>query len=100
VPFSTIVVGRFVHLAPAIWLYAGHTLLIALVGMRAGAITPHVERDQHLRLRQISGFLLIGTSLLAIALSFVSPASAMWAFALNFAAPVVRVWLGQRVLPD
>ena len=29
VPFTTIVVGRFAHFAPAIWLYAGHTLLIA-----------------------------------------------------------------------
>ena len=29
VPFTTIVVGRFAHIPPAIWLYAGHTLLIA-----------------------------------------------------------------------
>ena len=29
VPFTTIVVGRFAHFPPAIWLYAGHTLLIA-----------------------------------------------------------------------
>ena len=100
VPFSTIVVGRFAHLAPAVWLYAGHTLLIALVGVHLAAITPHVQRDEHLRLRQISGFLLVGTSLLAIALSFVSPANAMWAFALNFAAPVMRVRLGRRAKPD
>lgn len=33
VPFTTIVVGRFAHFAPAIWLYAGHTLLIGVVGM-------------------------------------------------------------------
>jgi len=59
-----------------------------------------VQRDEHLRLRQISGFLLVGTSLLAIALSFVSPANAMWAFALNFAAPVMRVRLGRRAKPD
>jgi len=100
VPFSTIVVGRFAHLAPAVWLYAGHTLLIALVGVHLADITPHVQRDEHLRLRQISGFLLVGTSLLAIALSFVSPANAMWAFALNFAAPVMRVRLGRRAKPD
>ena len=47
----------------------------------------------------MSGFLLIGTSLLAIALSFVSPVYALWAFALNFAAPVMRVWFGRRVVP-
>jgi TMEM175 potassium channel family protein len=95
VPFSTIVVGRFAHLAPAVWLYAVHTLLIALVGVRMASITPHMERDEHLRRRQMSSFVLIGTSLLAIALSFVNPANALWAFALNFAAPVMRVWFGR-----
>jgi TMEM175 potassium channel family protein len=100
VPFSTIVVGRFAHLAPSVWLYAGHTLLIALVGVRIASITPRLERDEHLRRRQMSGYLLIGTSLLAIALSFVNPANALWAFALNFAAPVVRVWSGRRIVPD
>ena len=100
VPFSTIVVGRFAHLPPAVWLYAGHTLLIALVGMRLAALTPGLERDEHMRRRQLSGFVLIGSSLLAIALSFLHSAHAMWAFALNLAVPVMRVWLGRRVLPD
>jgi hypothetical protein len=36
--------------------------------------------------------LLIASSLLAIALSFVHVRVALWALALNFAAPVVRVW--------
>ena len=53
VPFTTIVVGRFAHFAPAIWLYAGHTLLIALVGLRLVFITPHLEKVDHLRQRQI-----------------------------------------------
>jgi uncharacterized membrane protein len=100
VPFSTIVVGRFAHLAPAVWLYAGHTLLIALVGVRVAALTPHLEQDEHLRRRQMSSFVLVGTSVLAIALSFVNPANALWAFVLNFAAPVIRVWSGRRILPD
>jgi uncharacterized membrane protein len=99
VPFSTIVVGRFVHFAPAIWLYAGHTLLIALVGMRLVAITPDLEQGDHLRFRQFSAVLLIVSSCLAIVVSFASPRLALWALALNLAAPVVRVWLGRRVLP-
>ncbi len=74
VPFSTIVVGRFGNLAPAIWLYAGHTLLIAAVGLRLVVITPHLEQGDHIRLRQLSAVLLIACSLLAIALSFVHPA--------------------------
>ena len=81
VPLSTIVVGRFAHLAPAIWLYAGHTLLIALVGVRLVAITPHLEQGDHLRHRQLSAMLLVASSLLAIALGFVNSNVALWALA-------------------
>lgn len=90
VPFTTIVLGRFSHLAPAIWLYAGHTLLIAVVGMRLVAITPHVEQGDHLRERQMSALLLVCGSLLAIVVSFVSPHRALWAFLLAFASPLLR----------
>ncbi len=92
VPFTTIVVGRFAHFAPAIWLYAGHTLLIAVVGLRLMFITPHREEGDHLRHRQMSAILLIVSSLLAIALSFVNPRVALWALALNFAGPILRQW--------
>ena len=71
VPFSTMVVGRYARFAPSIWLYAGHTLLIALVGFRLVKITPHLEQGDHLRERQISLLLLVIASLLAIAVSFV-----------------------------
>jgi len=100
VPFSTIVVGRFAHLAPAIWLYAGHTLLIALVGMRIVAITPHLEQGDHLRHRQLSAMLLVVSSLLAIALSFVNPNLALWALALNLAQPVIARWRRHPEFPD
>lgn len=91
-PFTTIVVGRFGHFAPAVWLYAGHTLLIAAVGLRLAAITPHLEQGDHLRFRQLSAMLLIVSSLLAIALSFAQVRIALWALALNFAGPMIRVW--------
>jgi uncharacterized membrane protein len=90
VPFSTIVVGRFAHVAPAIWLYGGHTLLIALVGLRLAKITPHLEPGDHLRHRQWSTLLLIVSSLLAITLSFVNARLALWAFVLNLATPLIR----------
>jgi uncharacterized membrane protein len=95
VPFSTIVVGRFAHLAPAIWLCAGHTLLIALVGTRLAAITPNLEHGDHLRRRQLSAALLSISSLLAIAISFVKPSEALWALALNFAGPLLWKWAFQ-----
>jgi hypothetical protein len=94
------VVGRFAHFAPAIWLYAGHTLLIALVGLRLVFITPHLEQGDHLRHRQMSAMLLIVSSLLAIALSFVNSKVALWALALNFALPLLRNWSKRAAAPD
>jgi hypothetical protein len=92
VPFTTIIVGRFAHFAPAIWLYAGHTLLIAAVGLRLVFITPYLEQGDHLRHRQLSALLLIVSSLLAIALSFVNSRVALWALALNLVAPLIKRW--------
>jgi uncharacterized membrane protein len=89
VPFSTIVVGRFGSLAPAVWLYAGHTLLISLVGLRMVSLTPDLEKGDHLRRRQMSAFLLIAASLLAIAVGFFNPHLALWAFMLPLVVPPV-----------
>jgi uncharacterized membrane protein len=89
VPFTTIVVGRFVEFAPATWLYAGNTILISLVAFRLLALTPSFERRDHLRDRQIALSLLIASSVLAIGWSFVSPHYALWALALNGAAPMI-----------
>jgi uncharacterized membrane protein len=92
VPFTTMVVGRFAGLAPAIWLYAGNTALIAAVAFRLLALTPDIERGVHLRDRRISLMLLIVSSLLATAWSFISPRQALLAFILNLAAPVIGRW--------
>jgi uncharacterized membrane protein len=100
VPFTTIVVGRFAHFAPAIWLYAGHTLLLSAVGLRLVLITPHPEQGDHLSRRQMSAILLMVSSLLAIALSFINPRVALWALALNFAAPLLNKWGGRAALSD
>ncbi len=91
VPFTTIIIGRFGDLAPAIWLYAGNVVLIALVAFRLMALMPDLERDHHLRARQFSLIVLIASSLLAIALSFVTP-WAPWAMFLNFATPAFTRW--------
>jgi uncharacterized membrane protein len=100
VPLSTMVVGRYAHLPAAIWLYAGHTLLIAAVGLRLVLITPDLELGEHLRRRQMSAILLMASSLLAIALSFVNSEMALWALALNFAVPLIRKWSGRTTAPD
>jgi uncharacterized membrane protein len=89
VPFTTIVLSRFGNLAPALWLYVGHTLLIALVGVRLVALTPGLETGPHIKERQTGSIVLIASSILAFAVSFVSPREALWALALNFIAPGV-----------
>ena len=100
VPFSTIVVGRYASLAPAIWLYAGHLLLIALLNMRMTKLTPELEHSTHLKARQLGGMLLAASALLTIALSFIDPRNALWGLALNFVQPVVARWGPGRIIPD
>ncbi len=52
VPFTTIIVGRFGNLAPAIWVYAGNTILISAVAFRLMALTPDIEPGDHLHERR------------------------------------------------
>ncbi len=100
VPFSTIVVGRYASLAPAIWLYAGHMLLVALVSIRMVALTPELERGDHLRRRTTSAAFLAVSSVLTLVLSFVNPRIALWGLALNFAQPVIERWRYQQPTKD
>jgi hypothetical protein len=76
--------GSLCAFAAGIRLYAGHTLLIAAVGLRLVFIRPDLELDDHLRHRRTSAIVLMVSSL-AIAISFVDPEVALWALALNFA---------------
>jgi uncharacterized membrane protein len=88
VPFTTMVVGRFVMFAPAVWLYAGNTLLIVAVAFRLLALT-ELEPGDHRRDRQTALALLAVSSVLAIAWSFYSPRDALWAYLINAAAPAI-----------
>ena len=89
IPFTTIVVGRFGQFAPAIWLYAGNTMLIAVASWRMLALTPELEHDHHLRTRQVSLLVLLASALMCIGWSFVSPPQSLWALALNLATPAL-----------
>jgi len=88
VPFTTILVGRFGVFAPAIWLYAGNTALIAIVCWRLMKLTPEIENEHHVYGRQLSLILLFMSALLCIGWSFISPQHALWGLLLNLAAPV------------
>ncbi len=89
VPFSTIVLGRYGNLAPAIWLYAGNLALIGFASLALTHLAPKTEDDPGgLRRAQKLGISwFIASTLLTIALSFVTPENAMWGLALNGLAP-------------
>jgi uncharacterized membrane protein len=90
-PFSMIVAGRY-DLVPAIWIYGGNMILLALTAI---AITLVIERDTGRRLvasGRVEFSLLIASALLSMAIGVIAPDSAMYAYFLNFAAPFVRRW--------
>jgi uncharacterized membrane protein len=95
IPFSTIVVGRYGALAPAIWLYCANTLLAALVALRLASLAaPHIGDADALD-RRIGLLVIIAVSVMVVAFSFVLPKHAMWLYLLTiFVAPTLR-----RVLP-
>jgi hypothetical protein len=93
VPFSTTVMGRFPHLVPAVWLYAGNTALIAVASFGMLREAP-VEHDALVRERQVSLALLFGSSLLTMAWSLASPRLALLPLVLNAAGPALSRWLG------
>jgi hypothetical protein len=52
VPFTTIIVGRFPDLAPAVCLYAGTTALIAAVAWKMMTLLPDIEPGRHIEARR------------------------------------------------
>ncbi len=93
VPFSTIVVGRYASLAPAIWVYCANTALIAVASWRMAQLTPNIDDPRQLHVRQVSMAVLLLSSVVCVGLSLIDPRQAIWAFALNLAAPLVARWM-------
>jgi uncharacterized membrane protein len=89
VPFTAIVVGRYASLAPAVWLYAGNTALIAIASWRVLTLTPGIEDDYHRHKGRISMIVLLVSALCCIGWSFVRPSEALWFFTLNLTAPLI-----------
>jgi len=95
-PFSTTVVGRFARLAPSVWLYAANMAALAAVGYRLIVLSPDLESGEQARDRKISLLVLIGTSILCIGLTTISPGKALWVYVLNVAASPLARWIGSR----
>jgi uncharacterized membrane protein len=96
VPFTTVVIGRFPHFAPAVWLYAGNTALIAAVSMQMMRLMPDVEQGRHVAALRVAFSILLGLSLMALIISFFAPSIAIWALALVVLTPAQYQWMRGR----
>jgi uncharacterized membrane protein len=91
-PFSTMLIGRYDDLAPAVWIYAANMALAALVSIRLNTIADHEGwHTEGLREGTRSLWLLIASAALSVALSFYDPGWAMLAYLLNFVRPLVQI---------
>jgi uncharacterized membrane protein len=95
-PFSTSVVGRFAHLAPAVWLYSLNMAALAAIGYRLVVLLPDVANDEHTRDRKFSLSLVIATSAVCVFLTMISPRKALWIYVLNLAGPRLAHWIATR----
>jgi uncharacterized membrane protein len=100
VPFTTIVVGRYGSLAPAIWLYAGNTALLALASWWQLKLMPEIADGHRHRSRQTSTLILLASAVACIVWSLFEPSHALWAFMINLAIPMLGRARKPESMPD
>ncbi len=88
VPFTTIVLGKFTYLAPAVWLYLFNTTLVSIVGWRLLMLTPMLEDESRHKERTIGLLFLLGSVSACLIWSFINPSQSLWFFLLNAASPI------------
>ncbi len=94
-PFSMGIIARY-SFAPAIWLYRGNMLLLALTGIGVNRATSH-DTGRQLKLNDISGYiLLIATAILSIVVAAFKPDYVKLAYLVNVALPL----MGRRTNTD
>jgi hypothetical protein len=95
VPFTTMIMARYISLAPAIWLYATNTILFALIAIRMDTVAK-VDRGRGALLEdQLGLIVLIVASVLTIIGSLAIPKWAMLVYLVNLADAPLR-WLLKR----
>jgi uncharacterized membrane protein len=91
-PFSTMLIGRYDDLAPAVWIYAANMAFAALVSIRLNMIADHQGwHTEGLREGTRSLWLLIASAVLSVIISFFDPGWAMLAYLLNFVRPLTQI---------
>ncbi len=91
-PFSTMLIGRYDDLAPAVWIYAANMAFAALVSIRLNSIADHEGwHTEGLREGTRSLWLLVASAALSVAISFYEPRWSMLAYLLNFVRPLTHI---------
>jgi len=86
-PFSMVVIAQY-SFAPAIWIYSGNMIFLALTAAGIALVVAH-DSDRQLLPSDIAGYaLLAATAILSIVIAAFSPDYAMLAYLLNLASPL------------
>lgn len=83
VPFTTMLIGRYPMLAPAVWFYAANTVAFALAATRMVTLTEHHASETQKIEDRIGLGMLIASALAAVLISLVEPKYALLGFLLN-----------------
>jgi uncharacterized membrane protein len=91
-PFSTMVMGRHIDLAPAVWLYAANTILAAGAAWWLVRASEAEEDTGQASEAGVTLPALIGIALISVGVSLFSPRLAMWTYALIPLVPALTRW--------
>jgi len=91
-PFSTMVMGRHIDLAPAVWLYAANTALAAGAAWWLVRASEAEEDTGQTAEANVTMPVLIGIAVLSVGVSLLSPRLAMWTYALVLLVPALLRW--------
>jgi uncharacterized membrane protein len=83
VPFTTMLIGRYPTLAPAVWFYAGNTIAFAVVALRMVTLSEYRPSEERKIEDRIGLSMLIAASVAAVLISLVEPKYALLGFLLN-----------------
>jgi uncharacterized membrane protein len=89
-PFATMVVGEFVELAPAVWLYAANMIALSGTAWRLAVLARAEGRVQWVGSINLGSAVVLAAALLSVGLSFVAAPWAMAAYLLTLADPLAR----------
>jgi uncharacterized membrane protein len=97
VPFTTMLIGRYPTLAPAIWFYAANTVAFAVVATRMVALTEHHASEEQKIEDRIGLGMLIASATAAVLISLVEPKWALLGFLLNALDEPLRRLVKRRI---